>query len=126
MEQKSCNPSRWQLLKQRLANLPPAEFLRAVRQTPEAIILDVRTEDEYPAGAIGKAVNLNYLGEAFLDQLEALDPEKKYFVYCRTGRRSIRVCTLMQNSGFREVYNLDGGLLRLQKETDQLLTTSHN
>ncbi len=119
MEQKACKPGRWFLLKQQLNNLHPGAFLRAARQSSQAMILDVRTQEEFLTGALPNAVNLNYLGEEFLDRLEALDPRKKYFVYCRTGRRSVRVCTLMQNSGFQEVYNLEGGLLRLDQAPGQ-------
>ena len=115
MEQKACKPGRWFFLKQQLNNLHPREFLLAARRATQATILDVRTQEEFSTGALPGAINLNYLGEEFLDRLENLDPQKKYFVYCRTGRRSIRVCTLMKNSGFREVYNLDGGLLCLDQ-----------
>lgn len=110
MEQKTCKVTRWQLLKQKLNNLEPWEFRQAIRETPAARLIDVRTSDEFVKGGLSGSVNFDYLSDGFIDRLEALDKEKPYFVYCRTGRRSIRTCTLMQNSGFREVYNLEGGL----------------
>jgi len=110
-KQQQCKVSRWQILKQQLNNLPPAEFERLVEQTPDAVVLDVRTPEEYESRPLfPQALNINYLGDNFWEQIEQLDPEKTYFVYCRTGRRSVRTCTLMKNGGFRKIYHLDGGL----------------
>jgi len=109
--QGRCKITRWQLLKQQLNNLEPTAFREAIHCTPKAILLDVRTQQEYDQGALPGARHFNYLDYGFLDQLEQLDKEATYLVYCRTGRRSIRTCTLMQNGGFRHVFNLDGGLL---------------
>jgi len=74
------------------------------------IILDVRSDTERQSSGIAGAVGMNYFDEAFIDKLLAMDRSRPYLVYCRTGRRSLRVCTWMQNSGFEEVYHLDGGL----------------
>ena len=110
MENNTCKISRWQILKSHLNNLTPVEFKDLVEKMPEAIVLDVRTAAEYEQGVLFEAINISYLLGDLWDHLEQLDPEKTYFVYCRSGRRSIRVCTLMKNGGFPNVYNLDGGL----------------
>ena len=110
MAQSSCPISRWQQLKQQLNNLAPAAFLEAIRNTPGAIVVDVRTAEEYAAEHLPGAINLDYLAPGFWDEVEQLDPHRPYFVYCRSCRRSIRACTLMRNGGFAQVYNLDGGL----------------
>jgi rhodanese-related sulfurtransferase len=104
-----CEIPRWQLLKQRLNNLNPTEFRRALRDTPDAVIIDVRTPEEFATGHIPGAVNIDYLGEQFWERMEQLDPARAYFIYCRTSRRSVRTGTLMRNGGFRQVYHLDGG-----------------
>ncbi len=109
--QGHCKVTRWQLLKQQLDNLEPASFRKILEQTPGAVLLDVRTQREFDQGALPGAVHLNYLDYGFLDRLEQLDKEATYLVYCRTGRRSIRTCTLMRNDGFQRVFNLEGGLL---------------
>jgi rhodanese-related sulfurtransferase len=86
------------------------EFVQAIKDDPEAIILDVRTPEEFEGDHLQSAVNFNYLSRTLSDDIETLNPEKSYYVYCKTGRRSLRVCTLLKNSGFKKVYNLDQGL----------------
>jgi len=110
-KEQTCKITRWQLLKQKLNNLLPDAFGRALEQESGALLLDVRTPAEYEDWAIPQSINIDYLSYDLIDQLEKLDRAQTYFVYCRTGRRSIRVCTLMRNSGFEGVYNLEGGLV---------------
>lgn len=105
-----CNNSRWQRLKKQLRNLSPEEFREALEQWPQARLMDVRTREEYDSGHLSGALHLDYLGEEFLDEFDRLDRNITWLVYCRTGRRSLRVCTLMRNAGFTQVYQLDGGL----------------
>ncbi|MEN0003196.1 MAG: rhodanese-like domain-containing protein [Bacteroidota bacterium] len=104
-----CQISRWELHKRMLDNLSPERFGEAMAEEGN-IILDVRTASEFQYYHLPNAINLDYLAEDFLDRLEALDASRTYCVYCRSGRRSTRVCTLMANSGFTKVLHLDGGL----------------
>ncbi|MBK7410515.1 MAG: rhodanese-like domain-containing protein [Saprospirales bacterium] len=106
----TCKTSKWNYLKSLLNNLPPEDFWIEFEQIPQAKILDVRTEKELSNGIIPAAIHLDFLGEDFWERLEALNKEDIYFVYCNTGRSSVRVCTYMKNSGFRYVFNLDGGM----------------
>lgn len=110
MKGDSCKISRWQILKSQLNNLTPEEFHSLVLQTDNAVVIDVRTNREYVHGHLFNAINIDYLAYDFWDRIETLDPHKTYFVYCRSGRRSVRTCTLMHNGGFKNVFNLDGGL----------------
>jgi rhodanese-related sulfurtransferase len=102
--------SRWQLLKSQLNNLEPEAFQSAWETDDDAVLIDCRSHTEVAGGKIPGAINIDYLTPDFWEQLEQLDAERSYYVYCRSGRRSIRTCTLMQNGGFSKVYNLDGGL----------------
>ena len=112
MKDNTCKLTRWQVLQQQLNNLKPADFLAAIQRREDITILDVRTNEEYLSVQLFPgALHLSYLDYGFLDQLEALDKEKFYFVYCRTGRRSVRTCMLLKNSGFKNVFNLDGGMV---------------
>ena len=74
-------------------------------------MIDVRTPDEFEIGALPGSRNMNFLGEDYWDIFESLDRSLPTFVYCRTGRRSVRTVMFMKNGGFQEVYNLDGGLV---------------
>ncbi len=110
MENEACNISRWQLLKAKLDNLPSVELFSFLSDQKDFILLDVRTIGEYQSGHLPNAVHMDFLGDDFWDKFEELDKEKSYLVYCRSGRRSARVSLWMQNSGFRKVMNLAGGL----------------
>ena len=114
MSENTCSVSRWDLLKSQLNNLEPEVFLKKAIKKSNAILLDVRTASEYGSGTIVGAKNMDYLGDQFWDQFEALPKDSALFVFCRTGRRSARVCTLMRNAGFTEVYNMEGGLTAQQ------------
>lgn len=115
MEEQGCKISRWQILTSKLNNLDGKAFLEAIRPNDShQTILDVRTMKEFEDQHLEHAVNLDYLGHSFLDDLEKLPIAHSYYVYCRSGRRSARVCTLMQNMGFEKVYNLEGGLNNLE------------
>ncbi len=104
-----CEIPRWQQLKRQLNNLNAVEFKAALAETPDVVLIDVRTPTEFEAGHIPNAVNINYLGYDFWDKMEQLDPQRTYFIYCRTARRSVRTCTLMRNGGFQHIFHLDGG-----------------
>lgn len=84
-------------------------FLDHFKQDQKAILLDVRTEEEFKTGTLQGAENLDYLSQTLADELEQLPKEISYYVFCRTGRRSLRVCVLLKNMGYK-VINLDGGL----------------
>lgn len=106
----ACPIPRWQLLKQELHNVGPADFDRLRKGAAAGAVIDVRAPAEFEAYHLDGAVNYNYLGPDFLEQIEALDPNARYYVYCRSGRRSVRACTLMRNSGFTDLVHLDGGI----------------
>jgi rhodanese-related sulfurtransferase len=106
----ACPLPRWQLLKQELTNVGPAEFDRLRAAAPPGTLIDVRNESEFAEYHLEGATNLNYLGPDFLDRIEQLDPQRTYLVYCRSGRRSVRACTLMKNSGLQRLVHLDGGI----------------
>ncbi len=125
-ETKSCKTPRWRMLKSQLNNLSPEAFLVDAQNTPSAMLIDVRTQQEFATGHFPNAINVDYFSENFWEQIEQLDKSKHYFVYCRSGRRSIRVCTWMRNGGFdnNRVYNLDGGLNDWLEQFPEGLTQS--
>ncbi len=106
----ACPIPRWQLLKQELKNVGPEEFDRLRAAADAGNLIDVRNEHEFSDYHLEGAVNLNYLGADFLEHMERLDPEQTYLVYCRSGRRSVRACTLMKNAGITNLVHLDGGI----------------
>lgn len=77
---------------------------------PDFNILDVRTFEEYTDGHIPDAINIDYYSPTFRIQLDSLDKNDIYLVYCSSGNRSGRAVDTMQVSGFIETYNMLGGI----------------
>ena len=93
-----------------MKELTQEEWSDQLDKDSNAVILDVRTEEEVEEGYIPEAKNIDiYQGQAFVNELEQLDKSKNYYVYCRSGKRSSQACTLMDQMGFNETYNLLGG-----------------
>jgi rhodanese-related sulfurtransferase len=72
-------------------------------------LLDVRTTAEYSNGHLISAVNINYYGENFDDEIDRLDKLKPIVVYCKSGGRSSKSALKLVEKGFKKIYNLKGG-----------------
>ncbi len=94
------------------------EWQELITKDDNAVILDVRTEEEVEDGFIPNMLNIDIrLGQGFLDEVEKLDKSKNYYIYCRSGARSAQACTLMSQMGFETTYNLIGGFMNWNGET---------
>jgi rhodanese-related sulfurtransferase len=93
-------------------DLTQEEWVSQLEADKNAVILDVRTEDEYNDGIILNAINIDiHKGQGFINDLETLDKSKNFYVYCRSGARSAKACEVMENLGFENAYNLLGGIM---------------
>lgn len=93
-------------------SLSAMEFSRRIEQSPRAVVLDVRTPEEYAEGHLAKSMNLNWKGSDFEKQIATIDKTVPVFVYCLGGGRSASAATRMRSKGFKEVYELQGGLTK--------------
>jgi rhodanese-related sulfurtransferase len=73
------------------------------------VVIDVRTPEEYAAGNIPDAINIDYRSPSFRNDVAGLDKDKLYIVYCRTGVRSSAARDIMEEAGFKHVINMTGG-----------------
>jgi phage shock protein E len=73
-----------------------------------SILIDVRTPQEYNEGKIGDALNINVESADFVTKISELDPNARYEVYCRSGRRSEIAVDEMRKRGFTNVVDLGG------------------
>lgn len=73
-------------------------------------ILDVRTPEEFFAGCLKGAKNIDIKAADFDAKIAGLDKNATYLVYCRTGRRSADAYQRMQKAGFTRVLELTGGI----------------
>jgi len=97
------------------------EFYEMIDQ-PNTIILDVRTPEEFNKAHVQNALNMNFHDSLnFKSNIEKLDKNKTYLIYCRTDRRSGKTFNLMEQNNFKRFYILKGGSLAL-KESNKTLS----
>ena len=90
----------------------PAEAAQVVEDDPAGlVVLDIRTPEEFNDVRLAGAINVDYYDADFADQLDALDKNDPYVMYCRSGNRSSDAIKTMKELGFVEVYEIDGGIV---------------
>jgi len=90
--------------------LSSEQFASALATPGNHVILDVRTPDEFKEGHIEKAVNYDWNGDHFFDQISALNKKESIYVYCFSGGRSGEAAAAMREKGFKKVFELQGGI----------------
>ncbi|RXG30828.1 rhodanese-like domain-containing protein [Leeuwenhoekiella marinoflava] len=81
-------------------------------KSKQVLLIDVRRPEEFEAGKIENAQNINVLEpENFNIEIEKLDKSKPIYIYCRSGNRSGKAAQIMQDAGFTKIFDLEGGYL---------------
>jgi phage shock protein E len=88
----------------------PVEFSEVIAQ-PGVIILDVRTPEEFNAGHIANAININVADSKFSSEVSKLDKNATVAVYCRSANRSAVATKEMAELGFTDMYDMQGGII---------------
>lgn len=73
-------------------------------------IIDVRTPEEVAEGHLLGSSTVNFLSPDFIKEVQALNKNKTYLLYCRSGTRTRKAAYAMQKMGFKHVYMLEGGI----------------
>lgn len=94
-----------------LQDVSATEFQKAIQSNASQQVLDVRTPDEFVGGHIQGAISADISSGAFQEVAGSLDKDKAVYVYCLSGGRSSQAAQLLVSMGFKEVYNLGGGIL---------------
>lgn len=63
---------------------------------------------------------MDYYANDFSNQINSLDKEKTYYIYCRSGTRSGNALNIFKNLGFKEVYDLKNGINSWKKKVLRL------
>jgi phage shock protein E len=90
--------------------LSPQAFAEQLHSNAGIILLDVRTPEEMQTGFVEGARNVDFNSGNFESALDSLDHSKKYFVYCKIGKRSGKAQEMMKSKGFQDVTSMEGGL----------------
>lgn len=88
------------------------EWQKKIASDTDAVILDVRTDEETEEGMIPGAKQINISEPAtFMEAANKLDKSKNYYIYCRAGARSAQACAVLQSLGIENTFNLKGGII---------------
>lgn len=85
-------------------------LIQANASSPDFIVIDVRTADEYATGHLPNTINIDYYLKNFSQEISKLDRTRKYLLYCRTGARSAGARDVMKSLGFTDINNMTGGI----------------
>lgn len=93
-----------------MKDLDQKEWQKLTSEDNNSVILDVRTQEEVEQGYIPNAKNIDiYDASHFMEEINKLDKEKNYYIYCKSGGRSAQACAVLDQMGFKNTFNLLGG-----------------
>ena len=94
-----------------MKNVTEKQWQELISDDEQAVIIDARTHKEWAEGVMENAILMDVLQPMQFEQdTTKLDKNKNYYVYCRSGQRSIRACTIIEQAGIAKTYNLLGGM----------------
>lgn len=101
-------------------NLSQEEWKSRAGEAENAVIIDVRTPEEWQEGIVAGARMLNIFDASkFMEEVNAMDRQAEYFLYCRSGARSGQACQILNSQGIEKAFNLEGGMLAWEGELSQ-------
>ena len=87
---------------------PEVAFERIERG--DLAVLDVRTPEEFAAGALPGAINVDWKGRGFREALDGFDRSAPVLVHCESGGRSTYAVEALRDLGFEHILHMDGGM----------------
>jgi rhodanese-related sulfurtransferase len=95
-------------------NISVQELHDLRNSNPSIHILDVRESEEHAEFNIGGILlPLSKISQFDYDLIEGMQ-EQDIYVICRSGKRSLQACLLLEQAGFSQVHNVVGGILAWQ------------
>lgn len=127
----ACQPSQ-EANQEESATAPPSSQASLARESGEPInvkltpsafddklqvvgyeqLIDVRTPQEYGTGHLANSRMIDFKGKDFREKMAQLDPTQPVMVYCAAGGRSTAAAALLEELGYPEIYELEGGINR--------------
>ena len=78
-------------------------------------LIDVRTSDEFNLNRLTNAINIDLNDSVFLRRFEKFNKEDNILLYCRSGRRSLIGAELLVKNGYKNIFDLKGGVISIDK-----------
>ena len=101
------------LLQSKVATIKPNFF--ASQLSPESVLIDVRTHEEFVVGHIEGAINIAVTSDDFNSIINQFPKKGPIYIYCRSGKRSARAASQMKTLNFKKIVELEGGYLAWKK-----------
>ncbi len=94
-----------------IVNLSASDFSDKIVNDKSAVVVDVRTPQEFNDGHISNSLLIDIYHPTFPEKISALDKSKNYYIYCRSGSRSYHAGVFMLEQGFTNVHHLEEGII---------------
>ena len=78
-------------------------------------LIDVRTSDEFNINRLTNAINIDFYDSIFLRKFKKFNKEDNILLYCRSGRRSLLGAEILVKNGYKNIYDLKGGVINIDK-----------
>lgn len=104
--------------KTNVIDLNSESFEKQMKEDENAVLIDVRTKAENEEVRIPNSKLIDLMNPAFNEEIDKLDKDKSYYLYCRSGNRSYHAGRAMINKGFTKVYNLEPGIIGWMGDTE--------
>lgn len=86
------------------------EFEQKLKETKNAVLIDLRTPKEFESGHIKGSKNIDFFGKGFYDQILKYPKDAPLFIYCESGGRSGQTLERLKNEGYQFVYEMHEGM----------------
>ena len=100
-------------------NVDAENFEKMIKEDENCVLLDVRTPMENKLLRIPNSLLIDIASPFFIPELDKLDRNKNYYLYCRSGNRSFQAGNQMLKMGFNNVCHLQPGIIGWKGETEQ-------
>lgn len=96
---------------ERVQNINPKDFVELTKNSNDYIVIDCRTKSEIDQQALDYQIHIDLYDQSTHHIMNELDIDKNYIIYCRSGARSQYLGEYLVQNGFKNIYNLEGGIL---------------
>jgi len=102
-----------------VVNLSASDFSKKIVTDKTAVIIDVRTPQEFNDDHIPNSMLIDIYNQNFQNDIMELDKNKNYYVYCRSGNRNYHAGNFMLSQGFEKVHHLQKGILSWNEKLEK-------
>ena len=103
------------------ASLVLADARKLMAARKDLLLIDIRSPQEFSQGFIAGSQNIPFID--IMEGRHSLPKDRPLLLICSIGGRSFAAVQLLQEKGYTEVYNLDGGLQAWSRASLPLQTT---